>query len=153
MTTGKTIALTSQTFVSKVMSLPFKMLSKMEKEMATHSSTLAWEIPCTEEPGRLQSMGSQRVRHDWETTHSSWSQLFFQGVSIYIHPVSIANWLAFKLPTVSNITIMLQWLSTIYIFKSKILLWWVIKNENDISKFNWGFKLSSKISLPIYSFH
>ena len=40
------------------MSLPFKMLSKMEKEMATHSSTLAWEIPCTEEPGRLQSMGS-----------------------------------------------------------------------------------------------
>ena len=64
MTTGKTIALTSQTFVSKGMSLPFKMLSKMEKEMATHSSTLAWEIPCTEEPGRLQSMGSQRVRHD-----------------------------------------------------------------------------------------
>ena len=82
MTTGKTIALTSQTFVSKVMSLPFKMLSKMEKEMATHSSTLAWEIPCTEEPGRLQSMGSQRVRHDWETTHSSWSQLFFQGAKL-----------------------------------------------------------------------
>jgi len=36
----------------------------LEKEKATHSSTLAWEIPCTEEPGRLQSMGSQRVRHD-----------------------------------------------------------------------------------------
>ena len=34
----------------------------LEKEMATHSSTLAWEIPWTEEPGRLQSMGSQRVR-------------------------------------------------------------------------------------------
>ena len=33
--------------------------------MATHSSTLAWKIPWTEEPGRLQSMGSQRVRHDW----------------------------------------------------------------------------------------
>ena len=31
----------------------------LEKEMATHSSTLAWKIPCTEEPGRLQSMGSQ----------------------------------------------------------------------------------------------
>ena len=83
MTTGKTIALTSQTFVSKVMSLPLKMLSKMEKEMATHSSTLAWEIPCTEEPGRLQSMGSQRVRHDWGTTHSSWSQLFFQGANVF----------------------------------------------------------------------
>ena len=36
----------------------------LEKEMATHSSTLAWKIPWTEEPGRLQSMGSQRVRHD-----------------------------------------------------------------------------------------
>ena len=36
----------------------------LEKEMATYSSTLAWRIPWTEEPGRLQSMGSQRVRHD-----------------------------------------------------------------------------------------
>ena len=39
----------------------------LEKEMATHSSTLAWKSPWTEKPGRLQSMGSQRVRHDWET--------------------------------------------------------------------------------------
>ena len=36
----------------------------LQKEMATHSSILAWEIPQTQEPGRLQSMGSQRVRHD-----------------------------------------------------------------------------------------
>ena len=36
----------------------------LEKEMATHSSTLAWKIPRTEEPGRLQSMGLQRVGHD-----------------------------------------------------------------------------------------
>ena len=36
----------------------------LEKEMATHSSTLALKIPWTEEPGRLQSMGSQRVGHD-----------------------------------------------------------------------------------------
>ena len=35
-----------------------------EKEMATHSSTLAWKIPRTEKPGRLQSMGSLRVGHD-----------------------------------------------------------------------------------------
>ena len=35
-----------------------------EKAMAPHSSTLAWKIPWTEEPGRLQSMGSQRVGHD-----------------------------------------------------------------------------------------
>ena len=36
----------------------------LEKEMATHSSTLAWKIPWTEEPGRLQSMGSRRVGHN-----------------------------------------------------------------------------------------
>ena len=36
----------------------------LEKEMAIHSSTLAWKIPWTEEPDRLQSMGSQRVGHD-----------------------------------------------------------------------------------------
>ena len=40
----------------------------LEKEMATHSSTLAWKIPWTEEPGRLKSMGSQRVGHDWATS-------------------------------------------------------------------------------------
>ena len=38
--------------------------SPLEKEMAPHSSTLAWKIPWTEEPGRLQSMGLLRVRHD-----------------------------------------------------------------------------------------
>ena len=38
--------------------------------MAPHSSTLAWKIPRTEEPGRLQSMGSLRVRHDWATSLS-----------------------------------------------------------------------------------
>ena len=42
----------------------------LEKAMATHSSTLAWKIPWTEEPGRLQSMGSQRVGHDWGTSVS-----------------------------------------------------------------------------------
>ena len=39
--------------------------------MATHSSILAWRIPWTEEPGGLQSMGSQRVRHNWATKHST----------------------------------------------------------------------------------
>ena len=40
----------------------------LEKEMATHSSSLAWKIPWTEKPGRLQSVGSQRVGHDWATS-------------------------------------------------------------------------------------
>ena len=42
----------------------------LEKAMAPHSSTLAWKIPWMEEPGRLQSMGLLRVRHDWTTSLS-----------------------------------------------------------------------------------
>ena len=43
---------------------PLGQEDPLEKEMATHSSTVAWKIPQTEEPGRLQSMGSQRVGHN-----------------------------------------------------------------------------------------
>ena len=47
------------------------MLARMsEKVMAPHSSTLAWKISWAEEPGRLQSMGSRRVGHDWATSLS-----------------------------------------------------------------------------------
>ena len=51
---------------TRVQSLGWEAL--LEKEIATHSSTLAWKIPWTKEPGRLQSMGSQRVGHDWATS-------------------------------------------------------------------------------------
>ena len=47
----------------------------LEKEIATHSSILAWAIPWTEEPGGLQSMGLQRVRHDLVTKQE-------QGISL-----------------------------------------------------------------------
>ena len=51
---------------SRVRSLGRK--DPLKKEMATHSSILAWKIPWAEDPGRLQSMGSQRVGHDWATS-------------------------------------------------------------------------------------
>ena len=49
----------------------------LEKEMATHSCFLAWGIPWTDEPGRLQFMGLQRVGHDWATNNKleSWFPL------------------------------------------------------------------------------
>ena len=47
-----------------------KLIVRSEKAMAPYSSTLPWEIPWTEEPGRLQSMGSLRVEHDWATSLS-----------------------------------------------------------------------------------
>ena len=43
----------------------------LEKEIATHSRVLAWRLPWTEEPGRLQAMGSQRVRRDPVTKHNT----------------------------------------------------------------------------------
>ena len=59
MTTGKTITLT------RVLYIIVSILVFSEKAMATHSSTLAWKIPWTQEPGGLQSLVSQRVWHDW----------------------------------------------------------------------------------------
>ena len=46
----------------------------LEKRMATPSSILAWRIPWTEEPGGLQSMGLQRVKHAWVTKHSTYKE-------------------------------------------------------------------------------
>ena len=51
----------------------------LDKEMATHSSTLVWKIPWTEKPGRLQSMGSQRIRHDFTFTFT-----FMNGTGLFI---------------------------------------------------------------------
>ena len=48
----------------KVPNISLGLEDLLDKEMATHSSILAWKIPWMEEPGRLQSMGSQRVGHD-----------------------------------------------------------------------------------------
>ena len=54
-------------------------LDFLEKAMAPHSSTVAWKIPWTEEPGRLQSMGSLRVRHYWATSLSLFTFCIGEG--------------------------------------------------------------------------
>ena len=72
----------------------------LEKEMAIHSITIAWKIPWTEKPDRLQSMGSQRVGHDWATSLSlSFTSNSYKGqfsrlnISLrvtkwwYLHPI------------------------------------------------------------------
>ena len=58
----------------------------LEKGMATHSSVLAWKIPWAEKPGGLQSMGSQRVRHDWATNTFIYMCVYiYTYVHTYIH--------------------------------------------------------------------
>ena len=56
-----------ETWVQSLGSIPGSGRS-LEKEMVTHSSIFVWRIPWTEKPDRLQSMGSQRVRHNWATS-------------------------------------------------------------------------------------
>ena len=88
--------------------------------MATHSSILAWESPWTEEPGGLQSMGSQRVRHDWATNiHTDKleevgisSVQSLSGVQLFVTPwtaahqasLSITNsWSLLKLMSIESV--------------------------------------------------
>ena len=68
----------------------------LEKEMATCSSSLAWKIPLAEEPSRIQTMGLQRVRHNWATS-LSFSSFFLQR----LNPV-LLQLLTFKLPWISS---------------------------------------------------
>ena len=51
----------------------------------THSSILAWRIPCIEKPGGLQSMGLQRVRCDWMTNIFTFTYLYIYNIYIYIY--------------------------------------------------------------------
>ena len=64
---SRDITLQTKVHLVKVMVFPGIMYG-MEKAMVSHSSTLSWKIPWTEEPGRLQSMESLRVGHDWATS-------------------------------------------------------------------------------------
>ena len=68
--------------------------NSLEKEMATHSSILAWRIPWTEEPGRLQFTVWQRVRHDWAT---SLSFFLYSLVRYCFLPESIKGRLKYKI--------------------------------------------------------
>ena len=73
----------------------------LEKEMAAHSSTLSWKIPWTEEPGGLQSMGSQRVGHDWATPpppphsqrlwRSQWNRMKLAFSCFFDVPTDVGN--------------------------------------------------------------
>ena len=62
----------------------------LEKEMATHSSVLAWRIPGTEEPGRLPSLGSHRVWHDWHDLAAAVIQML---KCLAVKCTNVCNWL------------------------------------------------------------
>ena len=65
----------------------------LEEEVATHSSILAWKIPQTEEPGRLQSMGSQRVGHDLVTKEQQQQIIIAEYIAVYSSCSKIQTWI------------------------------------------------------------
>ena len=84
----------------------------LEKEMATHSSVLAWRIPGTGEPGGLPSMGSHRVGHDWSD---------LAAVAVYFYPKSLPF---------QDSQIVPRGLFSLYFFLTQ---WWFISSSN----FSW----------------
>ena len=62
--------------------------SEPVKAMAPHSSTLAWKIPWMEEPGRLQTMGTQRVGHDWSDSAAADSEPCARDIAIKVSTIS-----------------------------------------------------------------
>ena len=90
----------------------FPFLVGMEKAMAPHSSTLAWKIPWTEEPGRLQSMGSRRVRHDWATSLSLFTVMHWrrkwQPTPVFL-PGESQGWWAGGLPSMGSHRVRHDW--------------------------------------------
>ena len=75
-------------FCAHIFLIILRYIHSGEKAMAPHSSTLAWKIPCMGEPGRLQSMGSQGVGHDWATLLSLFTFLHWrrkwQPISVFL---------------------------------------------------------------------
>ena len=65
----------------------------LEKDMATHSNIIAWKIPWSEEPGGLQSIGSQKIRHNWVTEHTGHTSLVSdeQSITVFFFFFSFAD--------------------------------------------------------------
>ena len=102
----------------------------LEKEMATHSSILAWRVSWTEEPGRLQSAGSRRVRHNWATSlhfssHTHQCLLFvvilmvviLTGMSWYLYLIVILFCISLMI-VIFSIFSCACWLSVYYLWKN-----------------------------------
>ena len=131
----------------------------LEKEMAIHSSTIAWKIPWTEEPGRLQSMGSQGVGHNWVTSLRSSKQHRAKanrilprgrtGHSKHPHPTTqektlhmdITRWSTLKSDWLYSLQPKIEKLYTVS--KNKTGSWLVAQIMNSLlpnSDFNWRKK-------------
>ena len=94
-----------------------------EKAMAPHSSTLAWKISWTEEPGRLQSMGSRRVGHNWATSLSLFTFMHWRRNSCLENPRDRGAWWA----AIYGVTQSRTWLKPLSSSSSSITFQYLLK--------------------------
>ena len=111
----------------------------LEKEMATHSCTLAWRIPWTEEPGGLQSTESQRVGQDWATSLTHTSELQYRVTRRVWFPVTAEQSLLFFSTHTAKLSI--QW-------TLKTSIW---TNQSTCWKSLWNFNISILIKLLFHN--
>ena len=126
----------------------------LEKAMAPHSSTPAWKIPWTEEPGRLQSMGSRRVGHYWATSLSLFTFMHWRR-KWQPTPVSLPGqsqgqgslmgcclWSRTELDTTE-----LKWISKVSSLSDKYQRVWLLSHMTRVVRFVRIFKLSFKVAV------
>ena len=106
----------------------------LEKEMATHSSVLAWRIPWTEKPGRLQSMGSHRVGHNWSDLPAAAGLKSRVPLPSHTHVYSFSQFLLFSL----IYSFIYFWLCWDFIAACRISLTAVVSRAYS-SWWGWGF--------------
>ena len=116
---------------------PLGWEAPLKKEMATHSSILNWRMPWTEEHGGLQSMGVQRVRHDWANNTFTFH---FQQV-----------WIKTVLVKVGYIAMLVQLkcIQNLLVFKL-FILYWSIPNQQCCDSFRWTAKGQSPLYMYIH---
>ena len=117
----------------------------LEKGMAIHSSILAWRNPQTEEPGRLQSMGLQRVKHDWVTTLSHSKQIILHLYSYLVDVVISLDSIFQKL--------FIRFISFIFASKDILCLIFIMKSVSVCHSVMSDFATLMDCSQPGFSVH
>ena len=108
-----------------------------EKAMATHSSTLAWKIPWTDEPGRLQSMGSLGIEHNWATSLSLF--LFLTSLSLFLSCIGEGNGNPFWCSCLENPRDGEAWWAAVYgVAQSRTRLKWLSSSSSSSSMVLWA---------------
>ena len=104
----------------------------LEEGMATHSSVLAWRIPLTEEPGRVQSMGSQRVRHDGTTNTKT-------GITAHVPVTLLRRWSEVRVMILGFMHLSTMWESEVEGEASKImdLAFYFSADAKKLAIFSW----------------